>query len=71
MVDHQSPARVEWTDRYDDPNATGLTPGIFASAYRPQEMLSAQISDAMVRAVNAVEERSGDRAAAAVRDRDR
>ncbi len=54
MVDHQSPARVEWTDRYDDPNATGLTPGIFASAYRPQEMLSAQISDAMVRAVNAV-----------------
>ncbi len=54
VVDHQSPARVEWTDRYDDPNATGLTPGIFASAYRPQEMLSAQISDAMVRAVNAV-----------------
>ena len=54
VVDHESPARVEWTDRYDDPNATGLTPGIFASAYRPQEMLSAQISDAMVRAVNAV-----------------
>src|SRR3954451_15229047 len=20
VVDHQSPARVEWTDRYDDPN---------------------------------------------------
>lgn len=54
VVDHQSPARVEWTDRYDDPNATGLTPGIFASAYRPQEMLSAQVGDAMVRAVNAV-----------------
>ena len=54
VVDHQSPARVEWTDRYDDPNAAGLTPGIFASAYRPQEMLSAQIGDAMVRAVNAV-----------------
>ena len=54
VVDHQSPARVEWTDRYDDPNATGQTPGIFASAYRPQEMLSAQVSDAMVRAVNAV-----------------
>ena len=28
--------------------------GIFASAYRPQEMLSAQVGDAMVRAINAV-----------------
>lgn len=54
VVDHQSPARVEWTDRYDDPNAGGVGPGIFASAYRPQEMLSAQVGDAMVRAVNAV-----------------
>ena len=53
VVDHQSPARVEWTDRYDDPNASGQTPGIFASAYRPQEMLSAQVGDAMVRAINA------------------
>ena len=71
VVDHQSPARVEWTDRYDDPNATGQVPGIFASAYRPQEMLSAQVGDAMVRAINAVEDRPGHRAAAAVRDRDR
>ena len=54
VVDHQSPARVEWVDRYDDPNATGQVPGIFASAYRPQEMLSAQVGDAMVRAINAV-----------------
>ena len=54
VVDHQSPARVEWTDRYDDPNATGQVPGLFASAYRPQEMLSAQVGDAMVRAVNAI-----------------
>ncbi len=54
VVDHQSPARVEWTDRYDDENATGQVPGLFASAYRPQEMLSAQVGDAMVRAVNAV-----------------
>lgn len=53
VVDHQSPARVEWTDRYDDPNAGGVGPGIFASAYRPQEMLSAQVGDAMVRAINA------------------
>jgi metallophosphoesterase (TIGR03767 family) len=54
VVDHQSPARVEWTDRYDDPNATGQTTGIFESAYRPQEMLSAQVGDAMVRAINAI-----------------
>src|SRR3954454_5044825 len=54
VVDHQSPARVEWTDRYDDPNATGQVTGIFESPYRPQEMLSAQVGDAMVRAVNAV-----------------
>jgi metallophosphoesterase (TIGR03767 family) len=54
VVDHQSPARVEWTDRYDDPNATGQVPGLFASAYRPQEMLTAQVGDAMVRAVNAI-----------------
>ncbi len=54
VVDHQSPARVEWTDRYDDPNATGQVTGIFASAYRPQEMLSAQVGDAMVRAINAI-----------------
>ncbi len=54
VVDHQSPARVEWTDRYDDPNAGGVVPGIFESAYRPQEMLTAQVGDAMVRAINAV-----------------
>ena len=54
VVDHQSPARVEWTDRYDDPNSTGQVPGLFAAAYRPQEMLSAQVGDAMVQAVNAV-----------------
>ncbi len=54
VVDHQSPARVEWTDRYDDPNATGQVPGIFESAYRPQEMLSAHVGDAMVRAINAI-----------------
>ena len=57
VVDDQSPARVEWVDRYDDPSAVGVTPGIFESAYRPQEMLSTQIADAMVRAVNAT--RSG------------
>jgi len=51
VVDHQSPLRVEWLDRYEDP-ATLPGPGLLQSAYRPQEMLTAQVSDSMVRAVN-------------------
>ena len=46
IVDVQSPARVEWLDRFE-------TPGLLSSSYRPQEMLSAQVADAMVQAVNA------------------
>lgn len=46
IVDTQSPGRVEWLDRIE-------TTGLFGSSYRPQEILSAQVSDAMVRAVNA------------------
>lgn len=52
VVDVQSPLRVEWTDRFDDPGPT--VTGIFGSAYRPQEMLSGQIADAMVRRINAI-----------------
>lgn len=52
VVDHQSPMRVEYSDRYDDPGQLPST-GLFTSAYRPHEMLSAQVADAMVRAVNA------------------
>lgn len=52
VVDHQSPARVEWLDRFEDPNDLGVVPGLLSSSYRPQEMLSAQVMDAMVRAVN-------------------
>lgn len=51
VVDVQSPMRVEYFDRYDD-NEVG--PGIASSAYRPQEMLTAQIAEAMVQAVNRV-----------------
>lgn len=53
VVDHQSPLRVEWLDRYEDPSSLPA-PGLLSSAYRPQEMLSAQVSDSMVRAVNAL-----------------
>ncbi|MGH3363990.1 MAG: TIGR03767 family metallophosphoesterase [Nocardioidaceae bacterium] len=51
VVDVQSPLRVEYFDRYDD-NEIG--PGIASSAYRPQEMLTAHIAEAMVHAVNRV-----------------
>lgn len=54
VIDHQSPGRVEWMDRFEDPNDQGLNPGLLSSSYRPQEILSAQIADAMVRAVNKV-----------------
>ena len=53
VVDHQSPLRVEWLDRYEDP-ATLPSPGLLQSAYRPHEMLTAHVSDAMVRAVNSL-----------------
>jgi metallophosphoesterase (TIGR03767 family) len=43
MVDAQSPARVEFTDRL---------PGPFASAFRPQEVMSAQVAASMVDRVN-------------------
>ena len=53
VVDHQSPARVEWADRYDDRDvSTDPVPGLFAGAHRPQELLTAQVADAMVRAIN-------------------
>ena len=46
-------------------------PGIFASAYRPQEMLTAQVADAMVRADQRGRPRPGHWPAAGVRRPDR
>lgn len=51
IIDAQSPARVEFLDRYNDGVGSPL---IFGSAYRPQEMLTAQVTDALVRRVNAI-----------------
>ncbi|MFT4189289.1 MAG: TIGR03767 family metallophosphoesterase [Aeromicrobium sp.] len=56
VIDHQSPARLEYFDRFDDPGTTDIPSiGVFTSAYRPQEMLTAQVADAMVRAINALD----------------
>ena len=53
VVDAQSPLRVEFTDRVDDPSPLPPT-GVFTSAYRPHEMLTGQVADAMVRRINQV-----------------
>jgi metallophosphoesterase (TIGR03767 family) len=56
VIDAQSPMRVEYLDRLDDAYdpADPTLGGLLSSSYRPQEMLTAQTSDAMVRAVNDV-----------------
>jgi metallophosphoesterase (TIGR03767 family) len=51
VIDAQSPARVEFLDRYDDDADTAT---LFASAYRPQEFLSPHIADAVIAAVRRV-----------------
>ncbi|GAA4233449.1 TIGR03767 family metallophosphoesterase [Actinomadura meridiana] len=50
VVDAQSPARVEFLDRFKD--VLDVLP--VQGAYRPQEILSTQVADAMVRAMNDV-----------------
>jgi len=54
ILDAQSPARVEFLDRFNDPDnpLAGLLP--FESSYRTQEMLTAQVAEAMVQAMNSV-----------------
>jgi metallophosphoesterase (TIGR03767 family) len=52
VVDAQSPLRLEFTDRLDDPSP--IPPTLFSSAYRSHEMLSGQIADSMVRRINQI-----------------
>ena len=54
LVDDQSPARVEFLDRYNDPGSrfTGLAN--LTGAYRSNEMLTVQVAEAMVRRVNGI-----------------
>jgi metallophosphoesterase (TIGR03767 family) len=54
IIDAQSPARVEFLDRLDDPGSPGASSIPFSSAYRPWEMLTAHVAEAMVRAVNSL-----------------
>ncbi|NUU20842.1 MAG: TIGR03767 family metallophosphoesterase, partial [Streptomycetaceae bacterium] len=52
IVDCQSPARVEFLDRNRDPGEPFAALLPVEGAYRAQEMLSAQVGEAVVRAVN-------------------
>src|SRR4051812_24362279 len=51
VIDCQSPARVKYLDRYNDGVGAPL---LFSAAYRPHEMLTAHVTDALVRRVNAI-----------------
>jgi metallophosphoesterase (TIGR03767 family) len=54
IIDAQSPARVEFLDRLNDPGSPLAAQLPFQSAYRPQEMLTAHVAEAMVQALNAL-----------------
>jgi metallophosphoesterase (TIGR03767 family) len=55
IIDAQSPARAEYVDRFEDKYSdSDPTIGLLTSAYRPQEMLTSQVADAMVQAINRI-----------------
>ncbi len=55
IIDAQSPMRVEYTDRFEDKYSAGdPVIGLLTSSYRPQEILTSQVADAMVRQINAI-----------------
>lgn len=54
MVDDQSPARVEFLDRYNDPGSRFSGLANLGGAYRSNETMSVQVADAMVRRVNEI-----------------
>ena len=55
VCDAQSPARVEFLDRFADPDSPLLDQLDEVGTYRAQEMLTTHVVDAMVSAVNAVD----------------
>lgn len=54
LVDDQSPSRVEFLDRYNDPGSRFTGIANITGSYRPNEMLTVQVADAMVRRINAI-----------------
>lgn len=53
IIDAQSPARVEFLDRFADPGR-GCESVPFSSAYRPQELLTLHVFEAMLRRIRAI-----------------
>jgi metallophosphoesterase (TIGR03767 family) len=51
LMDHQSPGRVEMLDRYSDPDSPLRDAVGIIGTYRPQELLTYQVAEAMVRGV--------------------
>ena len=54
VIDTQSPMRVEYLDRFEDSYNDAPTLALLDSSFRPQETLTAQTSDAMVRQINSI-----------------
>ncbi|MGA9101392.1 TIGR03767 family metallophosphoesterase [Aeromicrobium sp.] len=55
VIDAQSPARVEYVDRFEDQYSdSDPVIGLLTSSYRPQEMLTSQVAESMVQRVRAV-----------------
>lgn len=55
LIDAQSPMRLEYVDRFEDAYFAGSpVVGLLQSSYRPQEILTTQVADAMVQAINDV-----------------
>ncbi|MDP9067018.1 MAG: TIGR03767 family metallophosphoesterase [Actinomycetota bacterium] len=51
IIDAESPARVEWFDRYSDDRCSSIP---FSSAQRPQETMTLQVLEAMIRQIRSI-----------------
>jgi metallophosphoesterase (TIGR03767 family) len=54
VIDAQSPMRVEYLDRFEDSYGGAAGLNLLEAAFRPQEMLTAQVAESMVGAINRV-----------------
>ena len=54
VMDHQSPGRAELIDRFSDPDSPLRTAVGIIGCYRPQELFTFHVADAVVRAVRRV-----------------
>lgn len=55
ICDAESPARIEYLDRYADPDSPYRDEIGEVGTYRPQELLTVQVASAMIETVNAID----------------